>query len=58
VFDWDLGLTGAARAETPKASERDTIISRERIEGLKKSVYSNVERKECPFNLDPCHGLL
>lgn len=36
-------MTGAARAETPSARERETIISKERIEEIKKSVYgSNV----------------
>ena len=37
MFDWDLELTGAARAETPKARERDTIISKERIGNLKRA---------------------
>jgi hypothetical protein len=39
VFKLDLGLTGAARAETPKARERETIISKERIENLKERVW-------------------
>ena len=38
MFNVDLGLTGAARPETPKAREREKIISRERIENLKERV--------------------
>jgi hypothetical protein len=38
VFNLDLGLTGAARPETPRARERETIISKERIEEIKERV--------------------